>query len=97
MCISRHEHLFITFALLLQLIEECTKSFRYLANAVASEEFEVEQHLVVARAAAMNLLSDVTKTTGEKKLHLGVNIFDTFLDDERAVGGRLIDAAQLGQ
>ena len=56
MGIAWHEHVLIAFALLLKFREEVAHRLSHLANFVAREKLEVNEHLVVARASAMYFL-----------------------------------------
>ena len=49
---------------------------------VAQEEFQVDQHLVVSRAARVDLLSDVAQPAGEQQLDLRVDILRVGFDLE---------------
>ena len=51
MGIAWHEHVLIAFALLLKFREEVAHRLSHLADFVAREKLEVNEHLVVARAA----------------------------------------------
>ena len=64
---------------------------------MACEEFEVYQHLVVARTARVYLLTHVAEALRKHQLHLRVNVFHTLFYDEIAVLCHAIDAAQLAE
>ena len=58
-------------------------------------EFQVYQHLVVTRAAAVNLLSHIAQTAGEHQFHLRVHILHALFYLEAAFHGILVYGAQL--
>ena len=68
-----------------------------MRNLLAGEELEVEQHLVVARAAAVYLLAHVAQLAGEHELYLRMDVLDAVFDDELAPFGQGVDLLQLGQ
>ena len=81
--------------LLDELVEECLHLLGNLHELVTGEEFQVDQHLVVARAPRVYLLAHVAQLTGEQHLHLRVNVLDVVFDDELTTVGQLVDALQL--
>ena len=87
----------MAFALGLQRVEEGAHSESHLAELAAREELEVEQHLVVARAAAVYFLAHGAEPAGEHELHLRVHVLDAVLYDKAAVGGLAVNVAQLVQ
>lgn len=64
---------------------------------MTDEEFKVYQHLVVARASAVNLLAHVAKLARKHELHLRMNILYTVLNDKLAALAHGIDVLQFGQ
>ena len=60
MGIARHEHVLILFTLLDELIEEYFHTFSHLHQFMAGKEFQVHQHLVIARTPRMDFLSHIT-------------------------------------
>ena len=68
--VSRHEHVLIGLALRLQRVEELFHQAHDAFQAVAREQLQVEQHLVVARASAMDFLAHIAQAACQHKLHL---------------------------
>ena len=67
---TRHQHVAVALAELLQLVEERADGRRRLPQLVAQKELEVDEHLVVARTARVNLLAYVAQTAGEQQFDL---------------------------
>ena len=74
MGVARHEHVLELLALGDELVEEILDERGRGVETVTDEELQVEQHLVVAAAARVNLLAHVTEFTCEQQLHLRVDI-----------------------
>ena len=66
----------------LQAVEEGGDALGGVAQLVAEEELEVNEYLVVAAAAGVNLLADIAQTLGEQQLHLAVDVLDALVDGE---------------
>ena len=97
MGIARHEHLLVLLRLLYQFVEERLHLVGDVHQLVAREELQVDQHLVVARAAGVNLLSHVAEAARQQHLHLRVDVLDVVLDGELAALAQLVDVLQLGE
>lgn len=97
MGITGHEDILVAVALTDEHAEELLDGQGNVLDLLAGEELEVEQHLVVARAAAMYLLAYVTQLAGEHELYLRMDVLDAILNDELAPLGQSINLLQLGQ
>ena len=97
MGIAWHEHVLIAFALLLKFREEVAHRLSHLADFIAREKLEVNEHLVVARASAMYFLPHVAQFAGEHEFHLRMHVFDTILNDKIARLCHLIDGTQFAK
>ena len=97
MGISRHQHLFIQVALAYQFIKECFHLLGYLSQFVAGKEFQIHQHLVVARTPAVNLLAHIAQFAGEQHLHLRVHILHIGFYLELSPLALCVDIAQFCQ
>ena len=95
--IARHEDVAIAFGLLLQHVEETLDSLDDGLDLVAHVELEVDEHLVVAASARMDLLADVAQAAREDELHLAVDVLDALLDDETAFAGIAVDLLHLAE
>ena len=62
---------------------------------MAGKELQVDEHLVVARTSAVDLLAHVAQLACEHELHLRVNILYAILDDKLAFLARVVDGLQL--
>ena len=93
--ISRHKDVAIAFRLRLQHIEQLTDGLDDCLDLVTHVELEVDEHLVVATSARMDLLADVAQTAREDKFHLTMDVLDAFFDDETAFEGIAIDLLHL--
>ena len=91
MCISRHKHLFIAVALLDKLIEKSFRECCDVTDLVANKKLEVEQHLVVSRASAVDFLTRVAQSACEHQFHLGMDILHPLLNLELSFLNLLID------
>ena len=80
--VARHQHLLVAFAQLLQPVEERAHRTGDLPQFVAQEQFEVHQHLIVARASRVDLLACVAEPPREHQLHLGVHVLRAGFDLE---------------
>jgi len=93
--VPRHQHLLVLFAQALQPVEQRFYGVGCLAQFVAQEKFEVHQHLIVARAARMDLLARVAQPPREHQLHLRVDVLGVRLDREASgfdLGGDLFQS-----
>ena len=95
--VAGHEDVAVTLALLLQGAEQAAHGLGHAAQAVAGEELEVEQHLVVARTAGMDFLPHVAEAAGEHQLYLGMDIFYAVFDDEIPFLGLPVDVLEFAQ
>ena len=96
-CVARHEHVLILLALLQQLVKQNLHAVDHLAQLMACEELQVNEHLVVARATRMDLLAHVAEALREHQLHLRVHILHAVLNNKLSAVGHVIDALQLGK
>ena len=80
--VAWHKNIFVAFALLLQLCKEAADILCHEAKLLADEEFQIDQHLVVAAASRMYLLADVAQAACEHQFHLRMHILHAFLNDE---------------
>ena len=95
--IARDEDVLIFLALGLQHVKEFDEVLGQVLYLVAYVEFEVQQHLVVARAAAVHFLAEVAQLAGQHQLHLRVDVLYVVLYDEGAVLRGLVYVFQLGE
>lgn len=70
MGVARHEHVLELLALLQQLVEKHLYAFGHLSQLVTREEFQVDQHLVIARASGVDFLTHVAQSSRQHELHL---------------------------
>ena len=82
MRITGHQHVAVAFAQLLQSVEERAHAVRRLPQFVAQEEFQIDQHLIVARAAGVDLLAHLAQTPREQQFDLRVDVLRPLLDLE---------------
>ena len=94
-CIARHQHVFILVALLDEFVEEDFHLVGDILEFVTGKEFEVYEHLIVARTARVDLLAHVAEFAGEQHLHLRVDILHIVLNHELATLRQLVDVLQL--
>ena len=87
----------VTLALLLQGEEQPAHGLCHVAQPVAGEEFEVEQHLVVARTAGMDFLAHVAEAAGEHQFYLGVDVLNVVFDNEFSFFGLMVNFLELTQ
>ena len=80
--VSRHQHLAVALALLLQTVEERVDVAGDAPQLIAQEELQIDQYLVVARASRVDLLAHVAQPAGEQQLDLGVDILRVGFDLE---------------
>lgn len=97
MGVAGHEDALVAFALADEHVEELLDGLGDVLDLLAGEELEIEQHLVVARAAAVYLLAHVAQLAGEHELYLRMDVLDAVFDDELAPLGQGVDLLQLGQ
>ena len=71
--------------------------FGHLFELGTSEQFQVYQHLVVARTSAMNLLTHITQLASQHQLHLRMYIFYAIFYNKFTLFGRNINILHLGQ
>lgn len=64
----------------LESLEKAPDSPGYVAKFVAEEKFQVHKHLIIARAAGMNLLTYVAQARGKQEFHLRVHVFHTLFN-----------------
>ena len=82
MRVAGHQHILVLLAEGLKTVEKALYGLGYGAQLVAHKQFEVDEYLVVARAAGVDFLAEVAETLGKKKFHLGVYVLDIVLDAE---------------
>ena len=82
MRIAGHQYLAIALAQLLQTVEERAHAVRRLPQLVAQKEFQIDQHLIVARTAGVNLLAHLAQPPREQQLDLRVHVLRPLLDLE---------------
>ena len=80
--VSGHQVVLVFLAQLYQAVEQLLDGHTDIQQLVAHEQLEVDEHLIVARAARVNLLADVAELLGEHELDLRVHVLDTLLDVE---------------
>ena len=95
--VAGHEDVLVALALPLQFGEECLHVLGHEAQLLADEEFQIDQHLVVAAASGVYLLAHVAEPTGEQQFDLRVHVFYVVLDDEPSFPYLGEDVPQLGQ
>jgi len=97
MGVTGHQHILVTVALCHEFLEEDFHLFGNLAQLGTGEQFEVEQHLVVARTSAMYLFTHVAQLAGEHEFHLRVYVLHTLFDNKFATFSNGVDILQFGQ
>ncbi len=80
--VARHQHLAIALRELLQPVEEGPHVARHGLQLVAQEEFQIDQHLVVARASRVDLLAHVAQAARQQQFDLRVDVLDLRFDAE---------------
>ena len=80
--VTRHQHLLILFALLLQPVEDPLHGVGHLPQFVAQEQFEVHEDLIVARTPRVYFLARVAQPAGEHQLDLRMNVLRAGFDLE---------------
>ena len=80
--VAGHQHLVVSVGKALQQAEQALHVLDDLLDLTAQENPQVDQYLVVSRTSAVNLLARVADPFGEQELHLGMDVFDTFVDRE---------------
>ncbi len=94
MGVARHEHILVLVALGDEFLEERDDVVDDELELVAREEFQVDEHLVVARAAGVDLLAEVAELAGEEEFDLRVDILHIGFDNELTFLALAVDAAQ---
>ena len=92
-----HQHLPVSFAQLLQPVEEGLRIVCNLPQLVAQKEFQIDQHLIVPRAARVDLFSGVAQPAGKHQLDLRVDILRVGFDFEASgldLGGNLLQSGR---
>ena len=97
MGVARHEDVLILLALGDEFVEKALHLVGYILELMASEEFEVNEHLVVARASAVYLLAHVAQLACEEHLHLRVDILYIIFDNKLSPLACLVDILQFGK
>ena len=93
MGVSGDNDVFVVVALLDKDVEKSSNGFNEVFNARANKEFQVDEHLVVARASGMDFFADVAKSSSQKKLNLGVHVLNTIFNDEVSAGNGVENVA----
>ncbi len=70
MCIARHKAVLGLLTAALKRIKELLYSPGYITYIVKRKELEVDKHLIVTRASAMDLLAYIAEACRKQKLHL---------------------------
>ena len=97
MGVARQQDVLVLFALALEQAEEGQDFVPEAAQLVPEVKFDIDQHLVVAAAAGVNLLAEVAELAGEEEFDLGVNVFHVILQHKgarRDAGGDFVQSAQ---
>ena len=97
MGVAGHQNVLVAFALADEDVEQLFDGFGYLLNLCAGEEFQVEQHLVVARASAVYLLAYIAQAAGQHQFHLRVYVFHSVFYHEFSFFGLRVDVLQRGK
>ena len=97
MRIARHQHVFILLALLDKFVEQHLHAVSHLHQFVAGKQFEVNQYLIVARTARMDLLAHIAQLTRQHQLHLRMDVLNPILNHELSAFADLIDVLQFCQ
>ena len=97
MGVAGHEHVAILIALGDELVEEALYFCGDVDEFVAGEELEVYEHLIVAAAAWVDLLTHIAQAAGEDHLHLWVHILDTLFYHKLTTLSCQVDILQLGK
>ena len=97
MCVARHQHVLVLFALLYEFIEENLHGIDDFLQFVACEELQVYQHLVVARASGVYLLSHVAQLLCQHQFHLGVYVLYAVFNYELAFFGYGVDVLEFSK
>ena len=97
MRIPRHQYFFVTVTLADQHLEQAVRQFYQLPDLCTRVQFQIQQHLVVARTSAMYLLADIAQAACKHQFHLRMNVFHALFDHELTAVGHGIDVFQLRQ
>ena len=97
MGVAGHQDVLVAFALADEDVEQLFDGFGYLLDLCTGEEFQVEQHLVVARASAVYLLAYIAQAAGQHQFHLRVHVFHSVFYHEFSLFGLRIDVLQRGK
>ena len=82
MSISGKEYVLILLAEGLESREQGDDLFSQIEDLVFQEEFQIHEHLIVARTSRMDLLADISQSAGQKKLNLRVDVLDVIFKYE---------------
>ena len=77
-----------------QGIEEQPHAFDERANFLPQKKLDIDQHLVVARSAGVQLPARVAEATGEFEFHLRMHVLHLRFDDEAPADGVRMQRAQ---
>ncbi len=97
MGVAGQQHVAVAFALRHERVEETAHGLHGALQPFAGEELEIQQHLVVARTAAMYLLAHIAQAAGEEEFHLRMHVLHVILYNKCTFLGFAVDALQLGQ
>ena len=78
-------------------MEQLFHRLGYVAYFGAGKQFQVQQHLVVARASAVYFLSYIAQASGQHQFHLRVHVFHPVFNGKLAAFGQGVEVFQLGQ
>ena len=94
MGVTRHQHVSILVAQLLQALKQSFGMLSHHSQLVTHKEFQIDQHLIVTRATRVNLFAHIAQLAGQHQLNLRVNILDTLLDHKFTALGRCVNLCQ---
>ena len=97
MGVAWHEHVLILVALGNEFIKERLYLCGDVHQLTASEELQINQHLVVARTTTVNLLAHIPQFGGEEHLYLRVNVLHPIFYNKLATLAHGIDILQFGK
>ena len=82
MGVPGQQHFPVAFAQLLEGAEEGEHFLAHCFQLVAQEEFQVHEHLVVARASGVDFLAQFPVLTREQQFYLGVYVLHVVFEHE---------------
>ena len=97
MSVTWHKHVFESLAGILKSLEQRFHLTSGLLYFRTSEKFQVDQHLIIARAACVDFFAHVAKFTGEIQLYLRMHVLNVRFNHESAFDSRRIHIPKFRQ